>query len=178
MKTPILSFLFSAAGLIAQTTQFEAPPDVIHEQSVNFLPARAQGPALAMDVVRPRASGTYPGVVLIHGGGFNGGDPKALLPLAAKLAQAGYVAAAVSYRFTPRFQFPAQLHDVKAAVRFLRSNAERFSLQPDKMCAVGRSAGGTLALFLGLTRGVARLEGWSDYKEFSSAVDCAVNVSG
>ncbi len=178
MRLTVLSLLFSALPLFAQTVSFQAPPDVIHERNVNFLPARAQGPALAMDVIRPRAAGSYPGVVLIHGGGFSGGDRTSLLPMAVKLAQAGYVAATVSYRFTPRFQFPAQVHDVKAAVRFLRANAERFSLQADKMCAVGQSAGGTLALFLGVTRGVPRFEGWSDYNEASSKVDCVVNLYG
>ena len=178
MRLTVLSLFFSAVSLISQPLSYQAPPDVIHEQNVNFLPSRAQGPALAMDVIRPRAAGSYPGVVLIHGGGFSGGDRKSLLPMAARLAQAGYVAAAVSYRFTPRFQFPAQVHDVKAAVRFLRTNAGRFSLQPDKLCAVGRSAGGTLALFLGVTRGVARFEGWSDYSEASSKVDCVVNLYG
>src|ERR1700682_3968343 len=106
MTQVVLSLIFMAVSLFAQTASFQAPPDVIHEQNVNFLPARAQGPALAMEVIRPRAAGKYPGVVLIHGGGFSAGDRKSLLPMAAKLAQAGYVAAAVSYRFTPRFQFP------------------------------------------------------------------------
>ncbi len=178
MTRGTFSLLLSAASLLAQTAGFQIPPDVIHEQNVGFLPSRAQGPALAMEVVRPRAAGRYPGVVLIHGGGFSGGDRKSLLPTAVKLAQAGYVAATVSYRFTPRFQFPAQVHDVKAAVRYLRTNAERLSLQPDHICAVGRSAGGTLALFLGVTRGLARFEGWSDYKDASSSVDCVVNFYG
>ncbi|MSV27984.1 MAG: hypothetical protein EXQ52_04460 [Bryobacterales bacterium] len=178
MKLTVLCMIFGARSLFAQPAPFQAPSDVIHEQNVPFLPSRAQSPVLAMDVIRPRAAGSYPGVVLIHGGGFSGGDRKSMLPMAAKLAQSGYVAAAVSYRFTPRFQFPAQVHDVKAAVRFLRTNAARFSLHPEKMCAVGQSAGGTLALFLGVTRGLARFEGWSDYKDASSRVDCVVNFYG
>lgn len=172
----VVAVLMGSMGLWGQGV--EMPAGVRHEANVVYLPSRAQGPVLAMDIVRPEAAGRYPGVVLIHGGGFRAGDRKSLLPMAVKLAKAGYVAATVSYRFTPRFQFPAQVHDVKAAVRFLRSHAGEYAMDPERVCAAGQSAGGMLALFLGVTRGMGRFEGWSDYREASSGVDCVVNFYG
>jgi len=65
-------------------------------------------------------------VLAIHGGGFRGGERSSWLPQILKLAQHGYVAATVDYRFAPRTQFPAPLQDVKAAVRFLRANAAKY----------------------------------------------------
>ncbi len=74
---------------------------------------------LMMDVVRPRKqSGRLPAVVCIHGGGFRADSRESYLPLCIRLAQRGYVAATVSYRLSPRDQFPAPVHDVKAAVRW------------------------------------------------------------
>jgi acetyl esterase/lipase len=133
---------------------------------------------LEMDVVRPKAAGTYPGVVLIHGGGFSGGKRESLLPMAKRLAENGYVAATVSYRLTPMYQFPLPLHDVKSAVRFLRKNAAKFGMAPERMGAIGVSAGATWAQFLAVSRGMATLEGNGPNREVSSAVDCAVSYYG
>lgn len=98
--------------------------------------------------------------------------------MAARLAARGYVAATVSYRLAPRHQFPAAVEDVKAAVRFLRANAARFGIDPDRIGAMGGSAGGHLVLFLGLTGNVPELEGTGPNREFSSRVSCVVNYYG
>lgn len=133
---------------------------------------------LAMDIVRPKAPGRYPAVILIHGGGFSGGNRESYLPMAIRLAQNGYVAATVSYRLTPKFQFPLPLHDVKSAVRFLRANAAQYSVDPAHLGAIGVSAGATWAQFLAVSRNVATLEGKGPHLEQSSAVDCAVSFYG
>ena len=119
-----------------------------------------------------------PAVVLVHGGGFRRGRPASYLPVAIKLAERGYVAATVSYRLAPRHQFPAAVEDVKAAVRFLRANADRFGIDPDRIGAMGGSAGGHLVLFLGLTPNVAEFEGTGPNREYSSRVSCVVNYYG
>lgn len=164
----VILFLASGATLAAQ----------VHERDLVYVPARTQGPALAMDVVRPSSAGPHPGVVLIHGGGFSGGNRTSMIPMATMLARRGYVAAAVSYKLTPRFQFPAPVYDVKAAVRYLRANAAKFTLDPERIGTIGVSAGGTLALFLGVTRGIPRFEGPPDYAGVSSSVNCVVNLYG
>jgi acetyl esterase/lipase len=133
---------------------------------------------LAMDVARPKAPGKYPGIVLIHGGGFSGGNRESYLPMAARLAQNGYVAATVSYRLTPSYQFPIPLYDVKAAVRFLRANADRFGVDKDHMAAIGVSAGATWSQMLAVTRNVPQFEGNGAARGESSSVDCAISFYG
>ena len=127
---------------------------------------------------RHRGDGPFPGVVCIHGGGFRAGTRQRYLPIAYRLAQRGYVAAVVTYRLSPMAQFPAPVEDVKAAVRFLRANAGRFHLDPERIGAVGGSAGGHLALMLGLTGGVDAFEGSGPNQGVSSRVQAVVNFYG
>lgn len=138
------------------------------------------GQRVAMDVIRPAATSSEkrPAIVLVHGGGFRRGTRQSYLPMATKLAERGYVAATVSYRLAPRHQFPAPVEDVKAAVRFLRANADRFGIDPDRIGAMGGSAGGHLVLFLGLTPNVAEFEGTGPNRQYSSRVSCVVNYYG
>jgi len=151
------------------------PETLIHDPGVVY---STVGGRMEMDVVRPRNAAGAPAVVLIHGGGFRRGNRQSQLPLAVKLAERGYVAAAVTYRLSPRNQFPAPVHDVKAAVRFLRANAVRFNLDGSRVCAWGGSAGGHLALMLGLTAGVAEFEGSGPNQDQPSSVNCVVNYYG
>lgn len=138
----------------------------------------AVGQRVAMDIYRPADDAVHPAVLLVHGGGFRAGNRSSYTKLAVRLAQHGYVAATVSYRFAPQFPFPAAVHDVKAAVRFLRANAKQYHLDPDRIGAAGGSAGGHLVLFLGLTANVPEFEGTGPNKEFSSRVECVADYYG
>jgi acetyl esterase/lipase len=168
----LLSLLVVCAG----AAELPAPADVVIERGVAY--ASIPHDKLSMDIVRPKAAGRYPGIVLIHGGGFSGGKRESYLPMAIRLAQNGYVAATVSYRLTPMFQFPLPVHDVKSAVRFLRANAGKYSVDGARMGTIGVSAGATWAQFLAVSRNVAALEGNGPHKEQSSSVDCAVSFYG
>ncbi|HYP09779.1 MAG TPA: alpha/beta hydrolase fold domain-containing protein [Bryobacteraceae bacterium] len=169
-----LPFLFLLVGSGAWA---QAPDDVVHEKNIEYSNVGAR---VAMDVLRPKspASTALPAVVLVHGGGFRAGSRESYVPVAVKLAQRGYVAATVSYRLSPRHQFPAAVEDVKAAVRFLRANATRFGVDPEKIGAMGGSAGGHLVLFLGLTADVPEFEGSGPNRDQSSKVACVVNYYG
>ncbi|HBY61353.1 MAG TPA: hypothetical protein DEH78_16145 [Solibacterales bacterium] len=177
MRTVTL-LLAAALSAASQTPAPPLPDDVVHDRGLEYSNVGAR---LALDVVRPKglgASDRLPAVLLVHGGGFRAGNRESYLPVAARLARRGYVAATASYRLAPRHQFPAAVEDVKAAVRFLRANAAKYNIDPDRIGAMGGSAGGHLVLMLALTADVAEFEGTGPNREHSSRVACAVNYYG
>src|SRR5262249_16884646 len=94
------------------------------------------------------------------------------------LARNGYVAVTISYRLAPKHRFPAQIEDAKCAVRFLRARAKDLKVDPERIGAVGHSAGGHLSLLLGLMDARESLEGTSGHAGFSSKVQVVVNYFG
>jgi acetyl esterase/lipase len=135
-------------------------------------------PQQVMDIVRPKEPGKHPAILAIHGGGFRAGSRKGYEKTCATLAEHGYVCATADYRLAPAAPFPAAVYDVKAAVRYLRANAERLGIDPDKIGAMGGSAGGHLALFLGVTGNVPEFEGDGPNREQSSRVAVVVDYYG
>ncbi|HEY9076164.1 MAG TPA: alpha/beta hydrolase [Anaerolineaceae bacterium] len=118
--------------------------------------------AQKLDIYLPTTgSGPFPLVIMVHGGGFMFGDKAdgGGLTGVDKLLAAGYAVASINYRLSGEAQYPAQIFDAKAAVRFLRANAAKYNLNPNKFGAWGASAGGNLVSLLGTTCGVAELEG-------------------
>ena len=114
--------------------------------------ASIDGEELRLDLYRPAEDhAPLPGVIVIHGGSWQSGSRKDFPALNRYLAARGYVVAAVSYRFAPRFRFPAARDDVAAAITFLKRNAERLGLDASRLALVGRSAGGQLALVVAYT---------------------------
>lgn len=111
-----------------------------------------------LDLYLPANSGEAPLVVFVHGGGWLSGSKDLLADsgevglehLRDALAGSGYAVAAVNYRLTGQSQFPAQIHDVNAAVRYLRANAASLGVDPDRFAIIGDSAGGHLAMLAGL----------------------------
>ncbi len=135
---------------------------------------------LHMDIFYPEDTGkeTYPAVLLIHGGGWRTGDKSLLVPMAQQLAKRGYVAATAEYRLSLEAPYPAAVHDLKAAVRWLRANAVSYSIDTSRIAAFGTSAGGQLAALLGTTNGMKKLEGSGPNAGYSSAVQAIVDVDG
>ncbi|HEU5369738.1 MAG TPA: alpha/beta hydrolase [Ktedonobacterales bacterium] len=95
------------------------------------------------------AAGLRPGVVLIHGDGFDNGNKGEYDPLCLAYASYGFVVATIDYRLAPQTTWPAPLIDAQLAVRWLRANASTYHLDPQRLCAQGDSAGASLSLFLG-----------------------------
>lgn len=135
------------------------------------------GVSLMMDVYRPEgAAGKRPGVVLIHGGGWSGGDKRYYAPLGQELATKGYVVFSLNYRLLPKHHYPAPLDDVQRAVRYIRAHAGEYQLDPNRIGALGDSAGGYLAAMLG-TRDT-RDNSDPELASYSSRVQCVVDFYG
>ncbi len=133
---------------------------------------------LKLDVVAPAENGKpRPAVLVIHGGAWRQGNKADVRPFLARFARRGYVAVSPQYRFCPHDKFPAQIHDVKAAVRWIKANAARYQIDPERVGAVGFSAGGHLALMLGLTGPSDGLEG-DETGATNSRVQAVVNYFG
>lgn len=120
----------------------------------------------------------YPGILLIHGGGWRAGDRSLMIPLAQQLAAQGYVTVAAEYRLSLEAQYPAAVHDLKAALRWMRSQTKDFSLDTSQIAVLGCSAGGQLAALIGTTNGLAKLEGKKTLGDFSSDVQAIIDIDG
>ena len=126
-----------------------------------------------------------PAVVVIHGGGWIEGD-KSSFTLRQhgvpgnieEFADLGFVAVTINYRLAPDAPFPAALEDCKCAVRWLRAHAKEYNVDPNHIGAYGNSAGGHLAMLLGMVGQDARLEGDGPYQDQSSRVQAVVSDSG
>ncbi len=112
----------------------------------------ADGQQLTMDYYAPKGQGPHPIAIIIHGGGYHGGDSKSGSEayVADFLAPAGYVVFSVNYRLAPKYPYPYMVLDVQRAVRFIRHNAAKWDGDPDKIALVGGSAGGFLSNMVGL----------------------------
>jgi acetyl esterase/lipase len=119
-------------------------------------------PVQTLDLYLPQGGGgPFPLVILIHGGGFGMGDKSQMVSKAGTdiLLDNGFAVANVNYRLSLEAKAPAQVHDIKTAVRWLRAHSYKYNMNPEKICAWGSSAGGTLAALLGTSVGDINLEG-------------------
>lgn len=138
--------------------------------------AVVDGHSLRLDLHRPQAE-KAPLIVYVHGGAWRAGS-KSDVPIAA-LLQHGYAIASVDYRLSTQARFPAQIHDIKAAIRFLRAKSASLGIQTEKIAIIGSSAGGHLAALTGVTNGHSVLEGRiGTHLDQSSDVACIVSFYG
>ncbi len=152
----------------------EQPP-LILETDIPY--GTGGGREVLMDLLRPDVPPhpERPAVIWVHGGGWQEGErednPNQIL------AERGFVTASISYRFSQEAIFPAQIHDVKAAIRFLRANAYRWGIDPERIGIWGHSAGGHLAALAAVSGGLPALEGDGGNPDESSLVQAAVPMS-
>ena len=165
----------SAVGA-ARAGVFDAPAGARILSDVQY--GKAGEKPLLMDLALPKTSGrkACPAVLWIHGGSWKKGSRSP--NVAAYLAGHGYVAASIDYRLSQEAVFPAQIHDCKAAVRFLRAHAKDYNIDPKRIGVLGASAGGHLAALLGTSGGVEGLEGDCGSPGFSSRVQAVCDFFG
>jgi acetyl esterase/lipase len=155
----------------------------VSEKDVTY--CTADGVALKLDLYFPKATdsgSSAPVVIYVHGGSWQLGD-KSLLEgwektVVKMLTARGYLVAVPNYRLAPQDKWPAQIQDVKCAVRYLRANASTYDLDPNRIGAWGASAGGHLVALLGPTDANDGLEGQSEYADQSSRVQAVVDMFG
>lgn len=138
------------------------------------------GKTLFLDAFYPtaRAQKPRPAVLLIHGGGWRTGDRSMNVAMAKRLATAGYVAVTADYRLSTDSLYPAAIHDLKEAVRWLRAHADTLGIDTDRIAAMGCSAGGQLAALLGTTGDLPLLEGNGCTPGHSSTVQAIIDIDG
>jgi acetyl esterase/lipase len=146
------SFLIALLALcvpaFAQTKAKREPlptdvPDTLTAE-LNITYGKTPEQELKLDIYRPKNDTVLPACVLVHGGGWTGGDKERFTPLAIALAQKGYVVANIEYRLAGVAKYPAAMQDCSLAVRWLRENAQRFGIHGAHIGAWGGSAGGHL----------------------------------
>lgn len=142
----------------------------------NLVYARAGEHELRLDIYMPPAAVHPPLVVWIHGGGWRSGS-KESMPGAFLLSR-GYAVASISYRLSSMAQFPAQIEDCKAAIRWLRAHASQYGYDATRIGVWGASAGGHLAALLGTSADIKNLETQHGYKDHSSRVQAVVDYYG
>jgi acetyl esterase/lipase len=139
--------------------------------------AKAGDHSLLLDLYLPDTDGPQPLIVWVHGGAWRAGSKKNM-PLEDLVSQ-GYAIASVDYRLSPVAPFPAQVHDIKAAIRFLRAGHEEYGLDTKHIAIAGSSAGGHLAALVGVTNGHKELEGTvGEHLDQSSDVDAIIDLYG
>ena len=154
------------------------PPDVEHIANIPF--GKGGRRPLYLDVLRPRQRPEHPmaALVWIYGGAWRTGEKESGIPRLIPYAQDGYFCATIEYRLSQEAIFPAQIEDCKCAIRFLRAQAMRFGLDPDRIGVWGPSAGGHLSALLGTAPDRFELEGKGGWPYYSSRVQAVCDWFG
>ena len=145
--------------------------------------ADSEHPRQQLDLLLPekRDSDTaLPVIAFIHGGAWRGGDKRSgIQRLAPFVASGEFAGLSIGYRLSADATWPAQIHDCKAAIRWIRANAAKHNLDPDRIAVWGSSAGGHLVAMLGVSGEVEALEGkLGEHLDQDSRVQCVVNFFG
>jgi acetyl esterase/lipase len=160
--------IVAAAPKLLPASEIESPPDIVYA-TVNGYPLHAQ-------LSYPKnPTGLLPAIMQIHGGGWIGGSYKFDT---AGMARHGYFAISIEYRLDNVAKWPAQIEDCKLGVRWLRANAAKYNVDPNRIGAWGSSAGGHLVACLGTMADEKEYEGNGGYPGVSSAVQAVVDFYG
>lgn len=150
----------------------KTPEGVIAHENLVF--GTGGGRELKLDLYVPKGKGPFPGVIVVHGGGWTGGNKEAFRPIAQQLAVRGFATATVEYRLATEAQFPGAVEDCKAAVRWMRANAKKYHIDPKLIGGVGGSAGGHLIGMVATTAKPKQFEGTGGNEKESSAIQAVV----
>ncbi|WP_353720276.1 pectinesterase family protein [Dyadobacter sp. 676] len=164
-------------GIRIADSSLPAPVQII--RNVHYR-TTSTGKKLFLDVYKPKRKGkaALPAILMIHGGGWRSGDRTHNNTLARRLAAQGYVCLTADYSLSTHALYPAAVHDLKAAVRWMRARSGTFNIDTARIAVLGFSAGGELAAFMGATNGQARFEGNAAEQGGSSTVQAVIDIDG
>ncbi len=178
LSVPTVQSTVSAQPAQTQTPNVPSLPfDRYGETLRNVIYCSPDNSPQTMDVYFPAAGGPWPVLVYVHGGAWMHGDKSEAGMFARIMTARGYLVVSLNYRLYPAAQFPAMIQDVKCAIRSLRANAAQYNLDPNRIGAVGVSAGGHLVGLLGTTDTSV---GWDvgEYLDQSSRVQAVIAMAG
>lgn len=187
-KTAIIVTLFVTLILVAdaQNNSDRNRSKLALADSIKALPdltyAGNNNPRQMLDLYLPKKRRTelLPVAIYIHGGGWRGGSrDRGVQRLAPFVSTGNYAGVSVGYRLSDEAQWPSQIHDCKAAIRWIRAHAEEYGLDPDRIGVFGTSAGAHLVSVLGTTGDVLAMEGkLGPHADQSSRVTCVADLYG
>ena len=170
-----IAYFFGSLDLIEK--DFSVPDDV--EEYKDIVYKTIDSTHLKLDIYHKKGiTGKAPVLLFIHGGGWRKGDKHDYLRYLVDFAHKGYITATVQYRFVNKVKLPAQILDVKAAVRWLRKNADTYYIDKDNIAVIGGSAGGHLSLMIGFTSDIAEFDKEDSNSSISSRVQAVVDLYG
>ena len=153
------------------------PDDVVEVKNIEY--GKVGDRALQLDLYLPKElSGPIPGMIFIHGGAWKSGEREVMKYYSVRFARRGYAAATISYRLIKEAIFPAAVQDAKCAVRWMRANAAKYNIDPNRIGVSGNSAGGHLSLMIGYSSDVPELEGEGGHEGVSSRVQALADFYG
>lgn len=153
-----------------------APPGVRMERDLPYIPDGDSAQKLDLYLPELAPEKPLPLIVHIHGGGWRGGN-KYPCPVAG-LVRNGFAVASVEYRFSQKAVFPAQIQDCQAAIRWLRANSQKYSIDPERVGVIGASAGGHLSALVGMTGGKKVFEPIGGNAELSDRISAVCDYYG
>ena len=176
MKLPTLPSKLTS-GLLAALLIASLPALAQHREFRDIIYASPGGKDLGLDIYMPEGVEAPPLVVQIHGGAWRFGSKDGGVPM--QFVDHGYAVASLDFRHSTDAPFPAMVHDIKAAVRFLRANAGYYGYEAGRIAVTGASSGAHLAQVVGVSNGHPALEGdLGDYRDTSSDVQAILSYFG
>lgn len=154
----------------------ESTPQVVKQEAIVYKKIGER--ALHLDAFLNQTSHSLPAVILIHGGGWKSGSKELMASLANNIAAKGYQCFTIEYRLSPEAKFPAAVFDIKEGVKFVKQQAETFSVDPSKVAVLGCSAGGQLAALVGAINDKLEFEDHTFSINQSDEVQAIVDIDG
>jgi acetyl esterase/lipase len=152
--------------------------NAIVDEKYNIVYNEKENRRLHLDVFINKNNKLNPAVIMIHGGGWRSGNKNQMQVLAREIALKGYSCFAIEYRLSLEAKYPEGIFDVKNAIKFIKDNAKKFNVDPDKITVLGCSSGGQMAALIGTTNENPAFEDSQNTSKSSSKVHAIIDIDG